>query len=128
MLRQAGLVNGVAAGDFDGDGRVDLVVSHTGAQTKLDRNVRRRPGLRVGLAGSGANGNGIGAVVRSGRQGQWGPAREVHGGGGCGSQDSAVQVMATPEPPSAVWVRWPGGKTTLTPVPKGARTLTVHYY
>jgi hypothetical protein len=118
---------GAAVGDFDGDGRVDLAVSQNAAQTKLYHNVGARPGLRVRLAGPPGNPTGVGGVLRLRFGQRWGPAREVHAGSGYWSQDSAVQVMATPEPPSAVWVRWPGGKTTLTPVPKGARALTVDF-
>ena len=56
---------------------------------------------------------------------RWGPAREVHAGSGYWSQDSAVQVMGTPEPPTAVWVRWPGGKTHRTPLRKDAKVISI---
>jgi hypothetical protein len=39
-----------------------------------------------------------------------GPARSFAAGSGYWSQDSAVQVLATPQTPTAVWVRWPGGQ------------------
>ena len=54
-----------------------------------------------------------------------GPLREVHGGSGYWSQDGAVQVMATPEEPKQVWVRWPGGKTITAELPSGAREIEV---
>jgi hypothetical protein len=86
---------GTALCDYDGDGRVDLVVSQNGAATKLYRNVGGKVGLRVRLVGGGSNGTGIGAVARLGRRRDGGSAaREVHGGSGYWSQDSAVQVMS----------------------------------
>ncbi|HET9708856.1 MAG TPA: VCBS repeat-containing protein, partial [Gemmatimonadales bacterium] len=42
---------GAAFGDYDADGRVDLVVSQNGAETKLYHNERATPGLRVRLQG-----------------------------------------------------------------------------
>jgi enediyne biosynthesis protein E4 len=114
---------GAALCDYDGDGRVDLVVSQNAAETKLYRNVGGKAGLRVRLVGAG--GNGIGAVVRLGAGGKWGPAREVHAGSGYWSQDSAVQVMSLgTDAPKQIQVRWPGGKTTIASVPTGA--LEIH--
>ena len=55
---------GAALGDFDGDGRVDLVVSQNGAETKLYQNVLGKPGLRVRLAGPPGNPDGVGATLR----------------------------------------------------------------
>jgi ASPIC/UnbV protein len=54
-----------------------------------------------------------------------GPAREVHSGSGYWSQDSAVPVLGTPSNPIAIQVRWPGGKTTTTALPPGAREIIV---
>jgi ASPIC/UnbV protein len=51
--------------------------------------------------------------------------REIHAGSGYWSQDSAVQVLGMPEPPSRIWVRWPGGKTALSEVRSGQQELTV---
>lgn len=103
---------GSALCDYDGDGRVDLVAAQNGGETRLFHNVRAKPGLRVKLAGPEGNPTGVGAAVRLRFRDQWGPAREVHAGSGYWSQDSAEQVMATPETPTAIWVRWPGGKMT----------------
>jgi hypothetical protein len=116
---------GAAVADFDHDGRVDLVVTQNGAATRLFHNVRGRPGLRVRLAGPPGNPSGVGAVIRLRFGERWGPAREVHAGSGYWSQDSVVQVMGTPEPPTAVWVRWPGGKTQQIPVSPGAKEIVV---
>ena len=114
---------GAALGDYDGDGRIDLVVSQNGAETKLYKNVGARPGLRVRLSGQPGNPDGIGATLRMITRDTMGPAREVHAGSGYWSQDSAVQVLAMPDQPAQLWVRWPGGKTATAAVPKGAREV-----
>jgi hypothetical protein len=116
---------GAALGDFDGDGRVDLVVSQNGGETKLYRNVLGKPGLRVRLAGPPGNPDGVGATLRLVFGSRMGAAREIHGGSGYWSQDSVVQVMGCPETPTQIWIRWPGGKTTTSPVPAGAKEITV---
>jgi hypothetical protein len=89
----------------------------------LFRNAKARPGLRVKLAGPPGNPDGIGACVALMTGARRGPAREVHGGSGYWSQDSAVQVLATPDSPMQIWVRWPGGKETTNAVPADARSL-----
>jgi hypothetical protein len=116
---------GCALADFDGDGRVDLVVTQNHGATKLYRNRLARPGLRVRLNAGPQNPMGVGAMIRLAFGQRFGPAREIHAGSGYWSQDSAVQVMGTPEPPSGYWVRWPGGKTTTGGIPAGAREILV---
>jgi hypothetical protein len=116
---------GCALADFDGDGRVDLVVAQNHGATKLYRNRGARPGLRVRLAGPPGNPQGIGASLRLAFGQRMGPAREIHAGSGYWSQDSAVQVLATPEAPSRISVRWPGGKLVSADVPPGAREIEV---
>ena len=53
-----------------------------------------------------------------------GPVREIHSGSGYLSQDGAVQVLGTREAPTAVWVRWPGGKE-MSVKAGGARELEI---
>jgi len=116
---------GAALCDFDEDGRVDLAVSQNGAETKLYQNVLGKPGLRVRLAGPPGNPDGVGATLRLVFGGRMGAAREIHGGSGYWSQDSVVQVMGCPETPTQIWIRWPGGKTTTSPIPAGAKEIVV---
>jgi hypothetical protein len=116
---------GAALCDFDGDGRLDLVVAQNGAMTKLYKNVGARPGLRVRLIGPPGNPNGIGATVRLQTGTTLGPVREIHAGSGYWSQDSAVLVLAGPGAPTQVVVRWPGGKSTTTPVPAGTHAVSI---
>lgn len=116
---------GAALADYDRDGRVDVVVSQNGAQTKLFRNRLGKPGLRVRLQGDAKNPSGIGAVIRLKHGDRMGPARLVTAGSGYWSQDSSAHVLALPERPASLEVRWPGGKTTTTPIPANAREVTV---
>ena len=66
---------GVAAADFDSDGRMDLVVSQNGAPTKLYRNVGGKPGLSLKDVA-------VGQVRVKYRDGSYGPLRESTGGRG----------------------------------------------
>ena len=117
-----------AVADFDNDGRVDLVVTHNGAATRLFHNVAAKPGLRVRLAGPPGNPRGIGAQLRLLFGQRAGAVREIHAGSGYWSQDSAVSVLAIPETPSRLWVRWPGGKVTTTDLPPDPRDISVDYH
>ncbi len=111
--------------DYDGDGRTDLVVSQNGAETKLYRNTKARPGLRVRLAGPAGNPKGVGVVMHLLSGGKAGPVREVHAGSGYWSQDSSVQVLSSPQPATQLWMSWPGGKVVTTDLPRAAREITV---
>ena len=122
-----GQQRGAAAGDYDGDGKLDLVVTQNGGETKLYRNAQARPGLRVRLRGPAQNLDAFGAVVRVKSAGQWGPAQELHGGGGYWSEDSLVQVMGSAAAPNEILVRWPGGKTSTNAVPANAREIRIPF-
>jgi enediyne biosynthesis protein E4 len=117
---------GAAVCDFDHDGRADIVVAQNGNATQVYRNRGAKVGLRVRLQGDTGNPAGIGAVLRLRyREGRLGPARELHAGSGYWSQDAATQVLGLGGECEAVITRWPGGKTTQTPVPAGAREVGV---
>ncbi|HVY69596.1 MAG TPA: VCBS repeat-containing protein [Verrucomicrobiae bacterium] len=116
-LLVAGEQRGAAAGDFNEDGRVDLVVTQNGAATRLFQNTSAKPGMRVRLEGGVTNPCGAGAILRLRFGERFGPAREIHMGSGYWSQDGAVQVLATPAQPALIQVQWPGGKITTTALP-----------
>jgi hypothetical protein len=116
---------GAALGDFDADGRIDLIVTQNNGPTRLFHNETGRPGLRVRLAGPPGNPDGIGALMRLKFKDGYGPARELHAGSGYWSQDSLGAVLGRPSEPAEIEVRWPGGKVTTAAVPAGSRELRV---
>jgi hypothetical protein len=124
-IRVYGEQRGCAAADFDGDGRLDLVVTQNGAQTRLYHNIGAKPGLRVRLEAGPENPFGIGAVLRLVGQDRQGPARELHSGSGYWSQDSTVSVLTSAFPANQLWIRWPGGKSLTAEVPPGAAEIQV---
>ncbi|MFN0066934.1 MAG: FG-GAP-like repeat-containing protein [Limisphaerales bacterium] len=124
-IHVAGEQRGSAVGDYDHDGRVDLVVAQNGAATRLYRNQGARPGLRVALRGPAGNPAGAGAKVRLRFASGWGPVREIRAGGGYWSQDSLTPVLATPTPADQVEVQWPGGRIVRTAPPPGAPAIAV---
>jgi len=116
---------GAAYADYDGDGRLDLVVSQNGAATRLFHNRGAKPGLRVRVQGPASNPDGVGAQVRIVYSDRMGPVREIQAGSGYWSENGAVQVFGLVSTPKAVWVRWPGGAVTQVPVSAGARDVVV---
>ncbi len=126
-IKVYGEQRGAALGDYDRDGRVDLVVTQNGGATKLYRNTGAKPGLRVRLIGPNGNPLGIGASIRIIYKNGPGPAREIHAGSGYWSQDSAVQIMGLREKPVGISVRWPGGKVTNSDLPKKVREITIDW-
>ena len=100
--------------DYDGDGRTDLLVAQNRGTTQLFHNEMGKPGLRVQLSGPAA-----GAVIRLKSGQEFGPARAIQPG------IDPVQVMAMRQAATHVWVRWPGGKTTVSEVPAGAKEIEI---
>jgi hypothetical protein len=109
-IKVYGEQRGCALADYDHDGRIDLVVSQNAAPTKLFHNLKGKPGLRVRFEGAVGNKDVIGAKLRLKFGPRLGPAREIQCGSGYWSQNSPVQILATPEPPTELLIELPGGK------------------
>jgi enediyne biosynthesis protein E4 len=115
---------GAALGDFDQDGRIDLVVAQNGASTKLYRNQIDRLGMRIVLIGDARNPDAIGASVRVRYGVKLGPAKAVVAGGGYWSQDSRVKIFPRDQA-SGVQVKWPDGDITDVPLTETGREVKI---
>lgn len=123
-VKAYGELRGSAVADFNHDGRVDLAVAQNNAAPKLYVNQMEKRGLHVVLRT--LPGNPIGAAIRlrypSGRMG---PARSVSVGAGYWSQNATAEVLGFPEPPVALWIRWPGGHEQTVSLQSGVLNVTV---
>ena len=111
--------------DFDHDGRMDIVVTQIADETKLYRNRRAQPCLRVRLRGPAGNPDGIGCVVWLESPVGNGPAHEVHSGTGVAASDASTLLIGGYQKASSIVVRWPGGKISKKPIPLGAMEMVV---
>lgn len=118
---------GAACADFDGDGRMDLAVTQNGAETRLYRNQRADPGLRVRLKGPPGNPDAIGAQLRLKTGTTSGPAIEIQGGSGYWSQNSSVAVLPAVKSASSIEATWPGGRITRTSVSARMREVELSF-
>jgi hypothetical protein len=127
---------GLAAGDCDGDGDLDLAVSHLNASVAILENGRpssaRR--LRLELVGTRSNRDAIGARVeiRIGEVIAW--RGQVTGGGSYLSHSEQALHATWPadaippgesEPPPTILVRWPSGLLQRIEADRGTRDLRI---
>jgi enediyne biosynthesis protein E4 len=128
-LREPGIHRGAAFGDFDGDGRVDAVVSRIGEPAELLRNISPSGNhwLAVRLRGRRSNRDGIGAwihVVTSSGAERWNRVTTATGYG-CSSDRTAFFGLGRDAGTRRLEVNWPSGTRQVLENATADRYLTV---
>ena len=123
------VARGVAYGDFDNDGDLDILLSVNNGAAHLYRNDggNRNHVLRVQTVGTTANRDGIGARVDLTVAGGAKPWQLVKTGSSYASQSELPLTfgLGSQTDVTSIRVRWPGGRVeTVGPV-KGDQTITI---
>lgn len=120
---------GVACGDFDNDGQLDLLVLNLNDPPALLRNTTppgERHWLKIRLVGRASNRDGIGARVRCVLPGKTLVRERTSAGSYCSSHDPRVHFgLGTNQVVPELEIRWPSGKTQRLSGVKADQLLTV---
>jgi hypothetical protein len=108
---------GAALADFDGDGRLDLVVMNRRAPMELYRNVTPDVGnwLSVTLAQPGGNRFGVGAIVTVATDGRSQSQQLTVGGGHAGGTALPLHFGLGDAVTAQVTITWPDGSVSEQP-------------
>lgn len=123
--QQADIAHGMAMGDLDADGDLDIVTNRFNAPPGVYRNTGTEARLSVMLEGTSPNTSGIGAEIRVFCVDLPEQTRQMSSGGSYLSANQHIAVFAVSSPPCRVEVVWPSGQRSVIPAAQGNRLYVI---
>lgn len=125
-LKGSGIAQGMALGDLDNDGDLDVVMNRLHDAALLLRNDAPAPRVAVKLRGLAPNTSGIGARIRL-LGGSVPQSQQILAGGRYLSSDEALRTFAAPTNATGLRleVTWRSGRQTLVPEVQANRVYEV---
>ncbi len=122
---EAGISHGMAAGDLDGDGDLDVVINRLDAPALFLRNDAPAGRVLVRLKGRAPNVAGVGAMIRVRQPGLVDQTKEIAGGGLYLSSSEPAAMFAAKTDSLTIEVRWRSGAVTTLPGVTAAREYEI---
>ena len=119
---------GLATGDLDNDGDLDIVVTENGGPLRLLRNdIGQKNYIRVKLIGKPPNTDAIGAIIKL-PIGEIVQKRIVRTGGSYLSQSELIQTFGLGESPDVekLYIKWPDGDIEYINLDRINKTYTIY--
>ena len=125
-IQLTGEQRGAASGDWNQDGRLDLLVGQNNGVSHLFNNQAAEPGVMVRLKGANKNPWALGAQIRLlGDKGIHGPWQVIQTGAACGSQNGMLQILGSVRGANHIEVAWPDGRRSLHQIDRNRSTQTI---